>query len=195
MIIFTKLITWERLILGLVGIIILTLKFPLLMRSEFIYISSMQVNNRRFLLILLLVLSFFWALGCVSFLRQQFSKQSILSFILRLFMFLILFFFSSETFILYIMFELSVIPIFTIIIGWGYQRERVEASLSLIFYTITASLPLLGSFIYMFFYTISNKLIYYDFLITLNSSNLMKLMIFCLMAAFLVKLPIFRVHL
>ena len=110
-------------------------------------------------------------------------------------MFLILFFFSSETFILYIMFELSVIPIFTIIIGWGYQRERVEASLSLIFYTITASLPLLGSFIYMFFYTISNKLIYYDFLITLNSSNLMKLIIFCLMAAFLVKLPIFRVHL
>ena len=195
MIIFIKLITWERLILGLVGIIILTLKFPLLMRSEFIYISSMQVNNRRFLLILLLVLSFFWALGCVSFLRQQFSKQSILSFILRLFMFLILFFFSSETFILYIMFELSVIPIFTIIIGWGYQRERVEASLSLIFYTITASLPLLGSFIYMFFYTISNKLIYYDFLITLNSSNLMKLIIFCLMAAFLVKLPIFRVHL
>lgn len=165
------------------------------MSSEFVCFSSIQINNRRFLLFLLSILSFFWALSCISFLRQQISKQRILLFILRLLIFLILFFFSSETFMLYIIFELSVIPIFIIIIGWGYQRERIEASLRLMFYTITASLPLLGSFIYIFYYTINNKLIYFDFLISLNNSGLIKLIIFCLMAAFLVKLPIFRVHL
>ena len=109
--------------------------------------------------------------------------------------FLILFFFSSETFTLYIMFELSVIPIFRIIIGWGYQRERIEASLSLIFYTISASLPLLIIFIYIFYNSFTTKIIYYDFLISFNNSRLIKLIIFCLIAAFLVKLPIFRVHL
>jgi len=155
-----------------------TIKSPILISSEFIYTASLQISNRRFLLFLLCILSFFWAFRCIRFLRQQNSKQRIMTFITRLILFLIIFFFSSETFMLYIMFELSVIPIFTIIIGWGYQRERIEASLRLIFYTITASLPLLGSFIYIFLFTLSNKLIYYDFWISVNNSNIMKLLIF-----------------
>lgn len=65
----------------------------------------------------------------------------------------------------------------------------------LIFYTITASLPLLRIFIFLFFNSFTRKIIYYDFLIFLNISKLIKLIIFCLIAAFLVKLPIFRVHL
>lgn len=190
-----KFITWEIVIFRIVLLILATIKSPMLIGSEFVYLSSIQINNRRFLLFILSILSFFWALRCISVLSQQLNKQGILLFMSRLLLFLMLFFFSSETFMLYIIFELSVIPIFTIIIGWGYQRERIEAGLRLIFYTITASLPLLGSFIYIFLYTINNKLIYYDFLLTLNGSNLIKLIIFCLIAAFLVKLPIFRVHL
>lgn len=96
---------------------------------------------------------------------------------------------------LYIIFELSVIPIFVIIIGWGYQRERINASLRLIFYTITASLPLLGAFIYIFIHSFRRKINYLIYLMSLNTSSLIKILIFCLMAAFLVKLPMYRVHL
>jgi NADH-ubiquinone oxidoreductase chain 4 len=43
----------------------------------------------------------------------------------------------------YIYFESSLIPIFLIILGFGYQSERLQAGLYFIFYTLGASLPLL----------------------------------------------------
>lgn len=65
--------------------------------------------------------------------------------ILNFFMlfFLLASFGSSDLFLFYIFFESSLIPIFLIIIGWGYQPERIRASLYLLFYTLAASLPLL----------------------------------------------------
>jgi NADH-ubiquinone oxidoreductase chain 4 len=35
------------------------------------------------------------------------------------------------------------IPTLFLILGWGYQPERVQAGISLLFYTLLASLPLL----------------------------------------------------
>ena len=43
----------------------------------------------------------------------------------------------------YFMFEAVLIPIFLVIMGWGYQPERLRASLYIFFYTLCASLPLL----------------------------------------------------
>jgi NADH-ubiquinone oxidoreductase chain 4 len=43
----------------------------------------------------------------------------------------------------YVAFELSLIPIFLLIIGWGYQPERAPAAISLLLYTVFASTPLL----------------------------------------------------
>ncbi len=43
----------------------------------------------------------------------------------------------------YFVFELSLLPIFLIVMGWGYQPERLEAGMALMLYTILASLPLL----------------------------------------------------
>lgn len=62
---------------------------------------------------------------------------------------LIIFFFTKRFFILYFMFELSLIPIFIIIIGWGYQVERFKARMIIMFYTLFASLPLLIILIYL----------------------------------------------
>lgn len=45
----------------------------------------------------------------------------------------------------YIFFEASLIPTFLLVIGWGYQPERLQARMYLMLYTITASLPLLLS--------------------------------------------------
>lgn len=48
----------------------------------------------------------------------------------------------------YIFFEGSLIPIYLLIVGWGYQPERLQAGIYLLLYTIFASLPLLISVIY-----------------------------------------------
>jgi len=57
--------------------------------------------------------------------------------------FLLMSFGTSDLIIFYISFEATLIPIFLLVMGWGYQPERVSASLYLLFYTLAASLPLL----------------------------------------------------
>jgi len=51
----------------------------------------------------------------------------------------------------YFYFESSLIPIFLIILGFGYQPERLQAGLYFIFYTLGASLPLLFLIIKLYF--------------------------------------------
>jgi len=175
-IIFVNLISWEIILFSLITIIIILLKFPQINYSEFIFTSGLQINNRSFLLFLLCILSFIWANMCMRTFYINNSKNSLLILNLRLLIFLIIFFFSSESINLYIIFELSVLPIFSIIIGWGYQTERLEARIRLIFYTIRASLPLLGIYLWIYSSIMTNKLLLLDKIINLNNSMLNKLM-------------------
>lgn len=47
----------------------------------------------------------------------------------------------------YILFESCLIPTFILVIGWGYQPERIQAGIYIILYTVVGSLPLLAVFI------------------------------------------------
>lgn len=79
------------------------------------------------------------------------NKHKILLFIiLILLIILILTFRSHHILIFYIFFEASLIPTILLILGWGYQPERLQASIYLIIYTVIASLPLLISLILIF---------------------------------------------
>ena len=153
------------------------------------------MNNRRFLLLFLCVLSFLWANICMPNYYQDKQKRTLILLNLSLMLFLSIFFFSSESLNIYVIFEMSVLPIFIIILGWGYQTERLEARIRLIFYTITASLPLLGVYLWIFFNRITTNLIIIEKILNINNSYISKIIIFCLLAAFLVKLPIYGVHL
>jgi len=55
----------------------------------------------------------------------------------------LLFFSEISMLKFYVYFELSLVPIFLIVLGWGYQVERVAAAKAIILYTIMGSLPLL----------------------------------------------------
>lgn len=111
-------------------------------------------------------------------------------FILYFIILFLLFSFSIFNYLFfYIFFEIRLIPILYLILGWGYQPERILAGLYLLFYTLLASLPLLLGIIFIinliksliifnFYYLIFNKFIYFRLII-----------------AFLVKIPIFLVHL
>nr|YP_010022228.1 NADH dehydrogenase subunit 4 [Fistulobalanus albicostatus]QOL12331.1 NADH dehydrogenase subunit 4 [Fistulobalanus albicostatus] len=93
----------------------------------------------------------------------------------------------------YIFFEGSLIPIYLLIVGWGYQPERLQAGIYLLLYTIFASLPLLISIFYVggTLGGFSFMLLSFSFSEFYWSSFLFFFSIF----AFLVKLPAFYVHL
>nr|WNV22569.1 NADH dehydrogenase subunit 4 [Psylliodes hospes] len=101
---------------------------------------------------------------------------------------LFLTFSSMNLFIFYLFFEISLIPTLILIIGWGYQPERLEAGIYLLFYTMLMSLPLL----LMIFYLYKNSSLNFMFLANNLNSSFMYL---CMNFVFFVKIPMFFLHL
>nr|YP_010610923.1 NADH dehydrogenase subunit 4 [Anatkina vespertinula]WAP91757.1 NADH dehydrogenase subunit 4 [Anatkina vespertinula] len=101
---------------------------------------------------------------------------------------LILVFSFTNMMYMYLFFEFSLIPLIILVFGWGYQPERLISGLYLFFYTILASLPLLMMILYMYmnFYSM-----FFDMKFGEPSSFISH---FCLIFAFLVKLPMFMFH-
>nr|UOG84782.1 NADH dehydrogenase subunit 4 [Ocinara albicollis] len=90
----------------------------------------------------------------------------------------------------YLFFEGSLIPTLLLIIGWGYQPERIQAGMYLLFYTLFGSLPLLMGIIYTFD-EFNTMMIYFLKFFNMNLLYIYISMIF----AFLVKMPMYFVHL
>lgn len=111
---------------------------------------------------------------------------------LILFLLLILFltFRVSNIFLFYFFFERRLIPTLLLILGWGYQPERLQAGLYLLFYTLLASLPLLISI-----FLILKERFTLNIFILINYSFFNFLFYLSIIFAFLVKIPIFLVHL
>lgn len=86
---------------------------------------------------------------------------------------------------LYIFFELRLIPIFLIIFNRGKQFERLKAGIYLFFFTLTSSLPLLIVSVYL----LDHFKYFRETPTSLNSKIFILIFI-----AFIVKLPIFFVH-
>lgn len=100
-------------------------------------------------------------------------------------------FIISNIITFYILFEASLIPTILIIIKWGYQPERLQASIYLILYTITARLPLLSGIIILISKNSFNIFIiinWYNYFIPSTIWLIINV-------AFLVKLPLFFFHL
>ena len=104
---------------------------------------------------------------------------------------LILSFLTTNIIIFYFFFEWSLIPIFFIIIGWGYQLERLKSRFILLMYTLFASLPL---FIIILIIRINYYLINFNFLIIINFINLNNFYFLIIFLSFLIKFPIFFIH-
>nr|ARH53903.1 NADH dehydrogenase subunit 4 [Lampyris noctiluca]QEL51290.1 NADH dehydrogenase subunit 4 [Lampyris noctiluca] len=101
---------------------------------------------------------------------------------------LFLTFSSMNVFIFYIFFEVSLIPTLMLILGWGYQPERIQAGIYMFMYTILGSFPMMISLFYI--YNFSNSL---DFSF-MNFVNNYYIYI-CTIFVFLVKFPMYFVHL
>nr|QTC08144.1 NADH dehydrogenase subunit 4 [Parachauliodes continentalis] len=109
--------------------------------------------------------------------------------IIFLMMMLYLSFSSMSLFGFYLFFESSLIPTLILILGWGYQPERLQAGIYLLFYTLFASLPMLISILFM---GNDNSMYMYMFG---NYEYVNWIFYMSMIFAFLVKMPMFLVHL
>nr|QGZ09968.1 NADH dehydrogenase subunit 4 [Eisenia nana] len=104
-------------------------------------------------------------------------------------------FLSSNLFMFYIWFEASLIPTMILIMTWGYQPERAQASMYLMIYTVAASLPMLMALCKIF---IASKTAMMPMFMNIEfpkdypSTTLAWLIT---IGGFMVKLPMFTVHL
>nr|YP_009250346.1 NADH dehydrogenase subunit 4 [Ostracion rhinorhynchos]AMX22050.1 NADH dehydrogenase subunit 4 [Ostracion rhinorhynchos] len=110
--------------------------------------------------------------------------------------FLILAFGATEIIMFYVMFEATLIPTLILITRWGNQTERLNAGTYFLFYTLAGSLPLLVALLLLQNSTGTLSLL------TLQYSNPIQLYTYAdklwwagCMLAFLVKMPLYGVHL
>jgi len=155
-------------------------------------LTSYRIFLHTDLISVSLIILRFWILVFIK-LRQFSSKfiKSLFFIFVILNLRLIFSFRSTRILLFYFFFEWSLIPIFFIIIGWGYQIERLKSRFYLLIYTLFASLPLLIMIlmIWKFIFTVNINYLNYIYIFKIN--NFLIIFIFL---AFLVKFPIFFFH-
>lgn len=152
------------------------------------------IDYLRYILILLR----FWITRLVISASHKVYKSNNFLFIfllinISLLFFLLLTFSCLDYFSFYVRFEASLIPTLILILGWGYQPERIQAGIYFLFYTIFASLPLLVS-ILSIYYNCGSVCIYINRRVE-DYRILGYVWYLITVFAFIVKLPIFIVHL
>lgn len=97
----------------------------------------------------------------------------------------VVFFVSINVIIMYFFFELSIVPILVIILGYGSQVEKVNSSYYLVFYAVMCSMP----FLYVFL--IGDFCLFFCYFDLICSWEVLFMLTLC----FLVKFPVFFLHL
>nr|YP_010626549.1 NADH dehydrogenase subunit 4 [Prospalta cyclica]WBK17737.1 NADH dehydrogenase subunit 4 [Prospalta cyclica] len=142
------------------------------------------------LILLSIWISILMIMASENLYKMNFYLNFFLFNIVFLLIMLYLTFSVMNMFMFYLFFEGSLIPTLLLIIGWGYQPERIQAGMYLLFYTLFVSLPLLIGIFYVF-NEINCMMIYFLKFINLN----LYLLYFSMILAFLVKMPMYFVHL
>nr|APB02773.1 NADH dehydrogenase subunit 4 [Hycleus cichorii] len=120
---------------------------------------------------------------------SRFWSQMFMFVIICLMLSLFLAFSAINLFVFYVFFEASLIPTLMLIVGWGYQPERLQAGIYMLFYTVFASLPMM---IAIFYYLNKNDSLDFNFM----GMELGEVVLYlCMNMVFYVKIPMFFVHL
>lgn len=132
----------------------------------------------------------------IASIQVNFIQENLkIHFFLGLLVSLLICFHTFNYFIFYCFFEFSLIPILMLILGWGYQPERLHAGIRILFYTVICALPLLFRII---LWSWSLKSLDYwvcSYNLRENWIKVIWRIPLTLTLGFLVKLPIFGPHL
>ncbi|KAI5756648.1 NADH dehydrogenase subunit 4 (mitochondrion) [Gulo gulo luscus] len=123
-------------------------------------------------------------------------KKLYITMLVLLQLFLIMTFTATELIMFYILFEATLMPTLIIITRWGNQTERLNAGLYFLFYTLVGSLPLLIALLWVQnnLGTLNLLVIQYWAPPLLDSWSNALLWLACMMA-FMVKMPLYGLHL
>nr|YP_009520479.1 NADH dehydrogenase subunit 4 [Bourletiella arvalis]ATP01407.1 NADH dehydrogenase subunit 4 [Bourletiella arvalis] len=183
--------TWPLVFFVMILTYLLMMKlFPIFYDYMFMY-SYMDVCSFN-----LVLLSLFITVVMIFSMYNYMTKYPIilLMMISLLMFFLLASFLSFNALLFYFFFECSLIPTFFLILGWGYQPERIQASIYFMFYTLFASLPLLLVIIWISS-TFSSLSFFSNFSITFEKNLFSFFISIFIFMAFFVKLPMFMFHL
>nr|YP_009343043.1 NADH dehydrogenase subunit 4 [Cambarus robustus]APS87270.1 NADH dehydrogenase subunit 4 [Cambarus robustus]UZC55683.1 NADH dehydrogenase subunit 4 [Cambarus robustus] len=147
----------------------------------------------------ILVMLSVWVIVLVIFSSQMVKKMNKFSGLFLLMNLVLLFallmtFCSMDYLMFYLSFESSLIPTLILILGWGYQPERTQAGIYMLFYTLFASLPLLTSLISL--YKVGGSLTMGLTKTGMGGLSMISVFwYFFTVLAFVVKLPMYMFHL
>nr|ACH78212.1 NADH dehydrogenase subunit 4 [Euphausia superba]BAD16768.1 NADH dehydrogenase subunit 4 [Euphausia superba] len=186
--------SWE---LVQISVFLLTFMFSAFVGHDFLFSHMGSGLGLDYLGYLLILLSF-WITSLVLSASHKVYKTNNFTYMflvmnMSLLLFLVITFSCLDFLWFYISFEASLIPTLILILGWGYQPERIQAGTYFIFYTMFASLPLLVSILSIYYHSGSASM----YLNTEISDNgLVSHMWYVVTVfAFIVKLPMFMTHL
>nr|AYN73587.1 NADH dehydrogenase subunit 4 [Pogoniulus bilineatus] len=121
-------------------------------------------------------------------------KRIFISTLIMIQPFIILAFSTSELTLFYISFEATLIPTLILITRWGNQPERLSAGIYLLLYTLISSLPLLIAI--LFIHTQTGTLYLPLLKLTPPATSWSPLLLsLALLLAFMVKAPLYGLHL
>lgn len=188
-----NILDWAQIQLGL---FLISLVVAVFYRSNFrLGHLGWRLGRDQLGIILILLRAWVISLIIVSRSKVKFNKNFESLFLLAnivLLFSLFLTFSSLDYLLFYIIFEVSLIPTLILILGWGYQPERIQAGIYILFYTLFGSLPLLVSLLYL--YKISGSLVI-GLSVNLGEMRTLSFVwFFCSVFAFVVKLPIYLFH-
>jgi len=185
---------YESILFSLFILLILILIYEPRIKIQIIFEVFLNIEYLSYFLFLTTLIIFI--LSYISTFKENNFKKKILL-VLLLIINLIIFRLITvlNQFIFYVFFEISVIPIFLIISGWGYQPERLFASYALLFYTIIFSCPLIINILLGFYYNFSFDLLGIMKLnFNLEDSFTINICSFIIIGGFLVKIPLYLIH-
>lgn len=153
--------------------------------------SSLLFSNIGQIIIFLVILTSIIVSWTAGIFQAKNDKVFHVFVILNLILFLTCF--ASSFLIFFIFFEIRLWPLIFLILGWGYQPERLKAGLWIAMYTLLASLPLLV--LILFLRSNVNMSVIRGAIRRMRNSNWRPLIFLTITAAFFAKFPIFFFHL
>lgn len=123
-------------------------------------------------------------------------QRTYITLLVSLQIFLIIAFSATEVLLFYVIFEATLVPTLVIITRWGNQTERLNAGNYFLFYTLAGSLPLLVALLVLQNTTGTLSLLTIQYATTVPMVTVAdKLWWAGCLLAFLVKIPLYGIHL
>nr|YP_009244933.1 NADH dehydrogenase subunit 4 [Metaphire guillelmi]AMO27057.1 NADH dehydrogenase subunit 4 [Metaphire guillelmi] len=191
----TKLYTWITLIM----LIMMTLIYSALMMSSTPYsmmttFSAMDMMSTSLSILTIWVAAMMILASTKIYMTSMYPKLFTTN-ILMLTLILLMCFNASNMFMFYIWFEASLVPTMALIMVWGYQPERLQASMYLMIYTVTASLPMLVALCKIFMCSKTTHMPMFMSMTFPTDFPVVSVAWLMTLGGFLVKLPMFTTHL